>query len=63
MADVVNLRKWRAARARAAREAEAAANRLAFGRTRAEKRRDAAEEARRQALLDQARRDDRPAEE
>jgi hypothetical protein len=60
MTDVVNLRKWREARARAEKEAQAAANRAAFGRTRAQKTRDAEEETRRNALLDQARRDTDP---
>lgn len=63
MADVVNLRKWRAARARAEAEAKAAANRAAYGRTRAQKARDAEEDARRNALLDQARRETDPARE
>lgn len=60
MAELVNLRKWRAQKARAEAEARAAANRAAHGRTKAQKQRDTAEEARRRALLDQARRDDAP---
>ncbi|WP_191085258.1 DUF4169 family protein [Roseococcus microcysteis] len=60
MAEVVNLRKWRAAKAKMEAEAQAAANRVAFGRTKGQKARDAAEEARRRTLLDQARREDDP---
>ena len=51
MGEVVNLRKWRRAREKAEADAQAAANREAFGRTRAEKERDAAETAKREALL------------
>ncbi|MDG5488292.1 DUF4169 family protein [Sphingomonas sp. FW199] len=57
MGDVVNLRAARKARARATAEATAAANRALHGRTRAERERDAAEAARRERLLDEARRD------
>ncbi len=57
MGEVVNLRKWRKAREKAAAEAEAAANRAAFGRTRAEKQRDAKEAAQRAALLEGSRMD------
>jgi hypothetical protein len=62
MADVVNLRKWRAARAQSEAEARAAANRTAHGRTKAEKARDARAEAQRNRLLDQARREEPPRE-
>ncbi len=55
MGEVVNLRKWRRARDKAVAGAQAAANRPAFGRTKAEKQRDATEEAQRRALLDGAR--------
>ena len=55
MGEVVNLRKWRRARDKAEGEAVAAANRAGFGRTKAEKQRDAAEAAQRRALLDGAR--------
>ena len=55
MGEVVNLRKWRRARDKVVAEAQAAANRTAFGRTRAEKERDAAEDAQRRGLLDSAR--------
>ena len=51
MGEVVNLRKWRRAREKAEEAAQAAANREAFGRTRAEKARDTAEAAKREALL------------
>lgn len=51
MGEVVNLRKWRRAKAKAEDAAQAAANREAFGRTRAEKERDAREAAQREALL------------
>lgn len=37
MADIVNLRQARKQKARAARQAEAEQNRIAFGRTKAEK--------------------------
>lgn len=51
MGEVVNLRKWRRAREKAADATQAAANREAFGRTRAQKERDAAEAAKREAAL------------
>jgi hypothetical protein len=60
MGDIVNLNKLRKAREKAARGAEAAANRAKHGRTGAEKASDRAAEARRKALLDGARRDDAP---
>jgi hypothetical protein len=41
MGDVINLRQARKARARAEKEAQAQENRARFGRTGAEKRRDA----------------------
>ncbi len=58
MAEIVNLRAARKAKARGTAEAKAAANRAAFGRTKAEK--DAAgREAERQArALDGAKRED-----
>ena len=55
MGEVVNLRKWRRAREKAEADAQAAANRTGFGRNKAEKARDAADEAQRKALLDAAR--------
>lgn len=52
MADVINLRQVRKQRDRATREAEAAANRVRFGRTKAAKTADAAESARSRRDLD-----------
>jgi hypothetical protein len=54
---VVNLRRARKAKTRIADEAQAAVNRAAFGRTRAEKQAEAAEIERRARALDGARRD------
>lgn len=50
MAEIINLRQARKAKARAGKEAEAAANRTKFGRSKAEK----ALEAARQQLADRA---------
>ena len=58
MADVVNLNRARKARARSAAEAQAAANRAAFGRSGAEKLAERTEAARQARLLDGARRED-----
>ncbi|MEH3045698.1 DUF4169 family protein [Sphingomonas adhaesiva] len=58
MADIVNLNRARKAKARASKEAQASANRAAFGRTMAQKAADAEETARRNALLDGAKRED-----
>ncbi|WP_374945232.1 DUF4169 family protein [Sphingomonas sp.] len=58
MADVINMAAARKARARTAKDTQAAANRAAFGRTKAERAADEAEAARRKALLDGAKRDD-----
>ena len=55
MAEIVNLNQRRKAAARAAAERQAAANREKFGRSKAERARDAEAEARRNALLDGAR--------
>ena len=57
MAEVVNLRLARKARARAAKEADAAANRVAFGRSKAEKSAAKTDAARAARLLDGAKRD------
>lgn len=54
MADVINLRMARKARARVAKDTQAAANRAAFGRTKAERVADASEAARREAVVDGA---------
>ena len=43
MADIVNLRRARKEKARVEKEAQAAENRVKFGRTKAEKRRAEAE--------------------
>jgi hypothetical protein len=56
MAEIVNLNKARKARAKREAEAAAAANRAKHGRTRAEKANDARAEARRETLLDGAKR-------
>ena len=58
MAEIVNLNKARKARAKAEAGKQAEANRAKFGRTRAERDRETAEQARRAALLDGAKRDD-----
>ena len=58
MADIINLRQARKARARTDAEAKAAANRVRFGRTVQEKQADKAEVRRADALLDGVKRDD-----
>lgn len=57
MAEIVNLRLARKAAARRSKEAEAAANRLAHGRTRAEREATRAEAMRAARLLDGAKRE------
>ncbi len=57
MAEVVNLRLARKAKQRDAATAEAAQNRAAFGRTRAEKQAKASDLARNEARLDELKRD------
>lgn len=59
MGDLVNLNKTRKARERAAREAEAAANRAKHGRTGQQKLNDRQAEERRRALLEGAKRDEK----
>lgn len=54
MAEIITLRTARKAKARATKDTQAAANRAAFGRTRAERQADAAEKARRDGVLDGA---------
>ena len=44
MAEIINLRRVRKAKARAEAEAEAEANRAKFGRTKAEREQEAAQE-------------------
>ena len=58
MVEPINLNRARKAKARAAAEAVAAANRQKFGRTKAEKLNDAAAVTRLGQTLDKARRDD-----
>ena len=57
MAEIVNLRAARKARARASAQQEAERNRHAFGRSRAEKRAAELERKRTDALVDGAKRD------
>ncbi|NKC31973.1 DUF4169 family protein [Falsiroseomonas selenitidurans] len=63
MGKLVNLNHARKARDRQAAAETAAANRVKHGRTRAEKQADQAAEARRNALLDGARRPEPPLDE
>lgn len=58
MGDVINLRTARKARTRAKAAVQADANRVKFGRTKAEKRAETAEQARRNMLLDGAKLDE-----
>lgn len=58
MADIVNLRQARKARDRAQATQKAAENRAKFGRTKAQKHRDAAEAERAARAIDGARRDE-----
>jgi hypothetical protein len=57
MADIINLNQARKQRARADKSAKADANRVRFGRTKAEKAADAAETAKIGRLLDDSKRD------
>ena len=57
MGEVLNLNKARKAKARADKATTAAANRIAHGRTKLERARDAAEAARHTATVDGAKRD------
>ncbi|HWX48856.1 MAG TPA: DUF4169 family protein [Roseomonas sp.] len=57
MAEIVNLNQHRKAAARQAEARQAAANRVKFGRNKAEKARETELEARRRALLDGARKE------
>ncbi len=57
MARIVNLNQARKARDKTAREAQAAANRVAHGRSKAEKQGDRAAAERRARLLDGAKRE------
>lgn len=57
MADIIHLNKARKARAKASAAAKAVENRASFGRTKAEKARDAAERARFERAIDESKRD------
>lgn len=57
MGEVVNLRLLRKRKARAEKEKAAERNRAAYGRTKAERERDAAEAGKSRAFLDGHRRD------
>ncbi|MGF1591921.1 MAG: DUF4169 family protein [Kiloniellaceae bacterium] len=52
MSEIVNLRQAKKRRARAEKEAKAAANRVEFGRTKAERRETGAERGKAQRELD-----------
>lgn len=54
MGDLINLNKVRKAKARDVASATSEANRIKFGRTKAEKERDRLEKARAERLLDGA---------
>lgn len=58
MAEIVNLNRARKAKARVDAAKQAEVNRAKFGRTRADREAEAAEQARRKALLDGAKRED-----
>ena len=58
MAEIVNLNRARKARARAEAAGKAEANRAKFGRTKAQKEAEAADQARRDTLLDGAKREE-----
>lgn len=57
MADIINLKDRRKRKARGQKEAEAAARRLMFGRTKGEKQRDELEKSTNIRRLDGARRE------
>jgi hypothetical protein len=57
MAEPINLNRARKAKARVDADAQAAANRVKFGRTKAEKLAEKAEAGRKARLLDQTRRE------
>lgn len=58
MADIVNLRTFRKQKERSAKEADAEANRLKFGRSKAEKLKVAAEKERAEKHIDGHKRED-----
>jgi Domain of unknown function (DUF4169) len=57
MAEIINLNKARKAKAKAAGAVKAVENRAKFGRTKAEKARDAAERTRIERAVDESKRD------
>ena len=57
MAEIINLNKARKAKARVEKSMRAHANRLRFGRTKAQKQTEAAETAKQARLLDESKRD------
>ncbi len=57
MAEIINLNKARKAKAKATSAAKAVENRAKFGRTKAEKARDAAERTRIERAIDESKRD------
>ena len=57
MSDPVNLNKFRKAKARAAKQQQAAENRVKYGRTKAEKARDRLETRKDKTAVDQSERD------
>jgi hypothetical protein len=62
MAEIINLRQARKAKARAEKEAKAAANRTRFGRSARERDLERAEQTRAERRLDGHRLEDDPAE-
>ena len=58
MGELVNLRLARKAKKRSEAEAQAATNRAAYGRTKVQKKADAAEKARAEKMLDGAKREE-----
>ena len=58
MAEITNLNKFRKSKARADKRAKADENAVAFGRTKAQKTKEAAEKARAKSLLDGHKRDE-----
>lgn len=58
MAEIVNLNRWRKAKSRDEKNQQAQANRVAFGRTKAEKQADRQHSEHQQAVLDGKKLDD-----
>lgn len=58
MAEIINLRNVRKQKARAEKETQASENRVLFGRTKAEKLKDAAEKAKAEKHIDGHKRDE-----